>query len=191
MTTFKTRLQIYGRLLKTHWFIVLCFLGFCFIATLSAQGFDPLFLGLITFFLWIIGPSLIFIVCFAEHYKEKRKTRLKPEDLMAFVMAFSLSFSVVFTNWPLRLNFLISHPALVREAQNLAAKMPSVYPRWVGGFYVQKSAVEHGATCFWTQGDSEEVNRSGIILNPKGGKPPFNLWSDVSLGDNWHAISED
>jgi hypothetical protein len=188
MTDIQLRIGEFWIFLKMHWFIVLCISGFCAIVAISAQGFDTFILGILVFFLWIIGPSMILLVWFAARYQEKRKTRLKPVNLAAFAMCCSLSWSVVFTDWPLRLNFLLSRPALVREAQNLVARKPASSGHWVGGFYVQKSAVERGVICFWTDGDS---NRTGIIFNPKGGTPPFNLWSELPLGGNWHVITED
>lgn len=172
-----------------RWFIVLCVLGFCCFATLSAQGFDPLFLSIWAVLLWIFGPSLIFVVWFAARYQEKRKTRLKPANLLAYAMCCSLSFSVAFFNWPLRLNFLLSRPALVHEVQNLTANKTSTSPRWVGGFYVRETVIDSGSLCLWT--DNDPSGRTGLVYMPAGSQPALNLWSDVPLGKNWHAISED
>jgi amino acid transporter len=162
-----TRITILLWLFKAHWFILLCVLGFCFTVHLSAQGFDTLLLVIALVFLWILIPSAIFLFWIAVQRAERRKTRLKPVNLTVFAMCCSLSFSVAFLQWPLRLNYNFSKPALVQEAKRIFKNQAATYPRWVGGFYVLEATAERNCVCFWT--DTDLSGRTGIVYNPQGG----------------------
>lgn len=189
MTVIRQKIQEFWLFLATYWFVLLCVCGFCYFAVISAQGSDPLLALMLNVLLWIFAPSLIYVIWFTVCYREKRKVCFKSLNLVVYVVCGALSFSTALLRWPLHLNFLVSRPALTQEIQKLAVQDSSGYPRWVGGFHILEANVERGSLCFWTY--KEYGGRTGLVYNPQGGEPFFNLWSSASLGGNWHVITED
>jgi hypothetical protein len=187
--TFGANLTMLLRSLKRHWFIILCLLSFGFVTYLSAQVIDTFSLIILTVLLWICVPSAAFLFWVAIERAAWRKPKLKPYNLVVFGICCLLSFSIALVQWPFKINYRLSHAALVREARQPTFNKPAYYPRRVGGFYVRAGGDENGCACFWT--DTHPSGRTGIVYCPNGDKPPFNLWDSTSLGGNWHAIKED
>ena len=179
--------SLYG--LKINWLRILFLLMLALVIYVSAQGFDPKLFIIAVVFLWVFIPSAIYLFWVMVQRAKRRHIQVQTKTLVVFSMCFLLSFSVALLQWPLRLNYALSKPALAQEAQQVAKNQATSFPRWVAGFYVLEATAKRNCVCFWT--DTDPSGRTGIVYNLKGGQPPFNLWSSTSFGENWHLVSED
>lgn len=105
------------------------------------------------------------------------------------VSLLALSMSVMATDWPLRLNYLVSRAEIDRIAAQIDAGENVSFPRRVGLLQVMAAGKHgNGAVCLWTALDP--AGKTGFVRCPKG-DAGFNLWSVMSLDDRWQFITED
>lgn len=97
--------------------------------------------------------------------------------------------SVMFTQWPFRLAFLISQPSLERLSVIVEKGQTPSMPAWVGLFQIQKiERSPHGILCFWTHPCPS--GSDGFVMTSPA-HVPFNLFDMTSLTSRWQFIMED
>src|SRR5205807_2528160 len=97
--------------------------------------------------------------------------------------------SVAFSQWPLRVSYALSRPSFDALAKHVRAGDPIYVPRRAGLFAIRKAEISYsGVICLWTT-----VNPGGNTGFVQCGPDhiPLNLWSSISLDNQWQFISED
>jgi hypothetical protein len=107
---------------------------------------------------------------------------------VGLVVCLGVTISVAVWDWPLRLAFAASRPALERAAADVRSGKQVVNER-VGVFFIRSGNMT-GANipCLWT--DTNPAGRTGFVQT-RPDVLPFNLWSAIHLDDRWYLISED
>ena len=90
-------------------------------------------------------------------------------------------------NWPLRVAFVVSRPALEQAASQLKVGK-RVSNQWAGTFFIRRGELRGAIACLWINTDS--AGSTGFVQTPPT-LLPFNMWSEISLDDRWQLISED
>lgn len=107
-----------------------------------------------------------------------------------------LAATIVFTNWPMKLSFALSKPALDRFADAVAEHRSPTLPKRVGAYVIH--AVEtrpvtqgtNGLTvCLWML--PRERQHVGFVRSPAGVTPEFNPWTHSRMDVHWHYFGED
>jgi hypothetical protein len=118
------------------------------------------------------------------------RARVSVAHLVFLVALGGLIVSVPWTQWPLRVAFAISRPALADLAQQLAAGEYPGFPCRAGAFLILRGETDQGRPCLWT--DTNPSGRTGFVKRTATvPNNAFNLWSDVELDADWRLISED
>ncbi|MFO0954174.1 MAG: hypothetical protein U0835_24065 [Isosphaeraceae bacterium] len=105
--------------------------------------------------------------------------------------------SIFFTDWPMRLAFLASRPALERLADRAATGATMTAPEQAGVFLVIGSAVDPQTGNVGLITNAGGGNRSGFTRLPPGADPerrygPFyNFNHEVNVGGRWWYQDED
>jgi hypothetical protein len=101
--------------------------------------------------------------------------------------------SILFTNWPMRLSFATSAPALDRLAEQVASGQLPILPGRAGVFTissVETRPVSGGlAVCLWTS--PLKRGHIGFVRSPAGITPQFNPWTHTKFSSRWHHFGED
>jgi hypothetical protein len=101
--------------------------------------------------------------------------------------------SIVLTNWPMKLSFAASTPALDRLAAQVAAGQTPSLPTRAGAYTiraVETRLVTGGlAICLWTAPTGR--GHVGFVQSPAGVTPNVNPWTHTQLGARWHHFAED
>ena len=101
--------------------------------------------------------------------------------------------SILFTNWPMRLSFAASAPALDRLADQVVSGQTPALPGRAGAFTitaVETRPISGGvAVCLWTSPPSR--GHVGFVRSPVGVTPEVNPWTHTRLGSRWHHFGED
>lgn len=118
----------------------------------------------------------------------RRSRKIVAAALCALPLSLAGITSVAIWNWPLRLAFIISQPAL----EELAADVTNgrvITNKRAGLFFIQRAElVRAGIPCLWV--DTDPAARTGFV-ETRTAVLPFNLWSVISLSEQWQLISED
>jgi hypothetical protein len=113
----------------------------------------------------------------------------------AFVAAVSiLPTTMLFTQWPFKLAFAASRPALERLADQVAAGVRVSKPVPAGAFRIVASAVDPATGGVALITDPNPNGRSGFERRgpgTPGGGPFFNLRFDMQLSAKWWYLEED
>jgi hypothetical protein len=97
--------------------------------------------------------------------------------------------SVFVYQWPLRMAYLLSQPAIEQVADDMRAGRPFHGPALVGAFRIERAEISpQGVPCLWM--DLNPAGRTGLV-QCSSYRPPFNLWSLTSLDERWQCITED
>ena len=101
--------------------------------------------------------------------------------------------SILFTNWPMKLSFTASRPALDRLAEQVVAGQTPALPTRAGAYIihaVETRAVSGGqAICLWTAPLKRQ--HVGFVQSPAGVTPHVNPWTHTQLTTRWHHFAED
>jgi hypothetical protein len=173
------------RLLRTLPLILATFV----VIGMSLLAYESLTMVLGGFLLVMMATlaTLLADICSGKSVFSRRKWSRKSWQLVGIYLAVCLS--VWMTDWPLRIAFALSRPTLERAAQELKVGKPVPSPRFIGLFYIWRAELNgKGQPCFWTALDS--TGPAGFVLAPFG-DPHYNLWSKVTLSNDWYLIKED
>jgi hypothetical protein len=97
--------------------------------------------------------------------------------------------SIVVTQWPLRLAFQLTEHQFNDVSSDLKRGQSFPKPFRIGPFKFEKAEINrHGLVCLWT--DSSSGDLDGFVQTTPD-VLPFNLWSTISLSDEWQYIVED
>ncbi len=116
---------------------------------------------------------------------------------LLLVLALSLApLAIPFTQWPLRLAFLGSRPALERLANQVALGTAITKPRWAGAFRVLGSTVDRasgnvGLITAHVSSDRFGFERFGPRGSPGRSGAFYYLSSEVQLNQKWRYGEED
>ena len=132
----------------------------------------------------------------------RREIVRRRSPLLAWPLVIVLSarpLTMVFTDWPLRLAFLASKPALDRLADRVAAGHAPGRPVRTGLFMVVKSKVDPTTGNVGLVSDSDSSGRSGFVrVSPTSSTSPgrvsgpfYNLNVDLQMGESWRYQNED
>jgi hypothetical protein len=154
---------------------------------LSFQGTDIISLWLITICLFFPAALLSFLLPFelkgVPLLKDRRTVKALTQG------AFLLSVSALALNWPLRVAFLLSRPALEQLASEVQAGKTLHFPRKAGYFTIHSAGTEQ------TYPDVFYMRTSnGMILAPltkKESQGKFNVDFLVPLGFGWVWVDDD
>jgi hypothetical protein len=153
----------------------------------SASGHEPVSVGIMAalglFGILAVAPILVF---------HDLGGRVRFSVLhCALVLALALCMlSVPLTQWPLRLAFAISRPALDDLAVRLSAGDYPEFPCRAGVFWIKSGQTNQGRPCLWT--DPQSSGPTGFVKRTATAPNNwFNLWSDVALDADWRLVSED
>ena len=147
--------------------------------------------------LWLYGSvlglcsltALLFTV--VQAHRSQSGPRWKKSRQRA-TLAFCLVVSVLSLNWPMRLAFILSRPALNQAAQQLLAGDPVATPRRIGLFRIaaaelfQNPSKPEQIPSLWTDLGSGGDLMGFVQSGP--GKPPFIMWSHMRLDRDWQFI---
>jgi hypothetical protein len=99
--------------------------------------------------------------------------------------------SIAFMQWPLRLSFAISRPALERMADQVAQGRNPAVPARIGLIVILRTELRGGTPCLWTADDP--TGPTGFIRVTA--ESTFDgsqiAWSYCRLADGWRLFSED
>ena len=94
--------------------------------------------------------------------------------------------SVILSNWPLRLHYLIAKPALESMAADAIAGRKLRVPARAGLFWIKEAEVRDGIVCLWT--DLHPWGYTGFVRTDQ---ERFNPWNMVVLSRDWQLMVED
>lgn len=109
-------------------------------------------------------------------------------------IAFCIVVSVIAFNWPMRIAFVLSRPALNQAAQQLLAGDPVPTPRRIGLFRIEAAELSRGMMgndqipALWTDWTSPPSGDHMGFVQSGAGKPPFIMWSHMRLDGDWQFI---
>jgi hypothetical protein len=150
----------------------------CFNIVLSARGAESLMIWICAALTILPGVALVALISAIG----SRSHVLFSTVLLAMIV------SVPTTNWPLRVTFWLSQAALAQLANELDDGEGISFPCNAGLFRVEMGEIKQGCTCLWL--DPHPGGPRGFVrCTPQ--EPPLNLWSTISLGNNWHLVAED
>jgi hypothetical protein len=109
--------------------------------------------------------------------------------LFDLTVLLGLIVSVPVTNWPLRATFWLSRSAIEQLADAVERGEDVTFPHRAGLFQVQVGGRRSEQTFLWL--DPHLGGPRGFVKAPANEPPWFNLWSSISLGENWYLIQED
>ncbi len=115
---------------------------------------------------------------------------------IVLVMGFA-SPTMILTNWPLRLAFLVSRPAFDRLADRVASGMVLRQPEWAGLYLVVGSAVDPATGNVGLVINPDPSGRSGFLrlgkdVTPEHRQGPFyNFNTDLRMNTRWWYQDED
>ena len=113
--------------------------------------------------------------------------------LALLVVWLLLCAGMVRTNWPMRLSFAASTPALDRLAEQVAAGETPSLPTRAGAYLIRaletRPAGGGVAVCLWTA--PPEGQHVGFVRSPAGVTPLVNPWTHSQLSPRWHHFAAD
>lgn len=167
------------------------------IYALNLWGFASMFVGLLCGVPLVLGSGTAWSVAATRRGAARQLSPFAVWPLVA-VLA-TLPLTMLLAQWPLRLAFLASRPALDRLADAVATGQAPGWPARAGFFMVVNSAVDPTTGNVGLITDPNPSGRSGFVrVNPAGGVSPVglggpfhNLGGDLPMGGGWRYQSED
>lgn len=148
---------------------------------------------LVVFTLPVALLALVAAVVSWARWKERPRRWLALAGLLFCPL---LAGNMLLTNWPMKLSFALSKPALDHLADAVAAQRAPALPRRAGAYVIH--AVEtrpvaddtNGLTvCLWML--PLERQHVGFVRSPAGVTPEFNPWTRSRMDAQWHYFGED
>lgn len=151
----------------------------------SAAGEDSL--GMLV--LGILGTPVVLLLCCLWPRKWQVRYWIA-RSLVVIPLSLVILLTVVWTAWPLHLNFIHCRPELSRLAARVEGGEKIATPIRVGLFTVYAIELRRGIVCLWT---SRTGTESGLVKATSqqiqhGG---FNVWSVTPLDKDWTLYQED
>jgi hypothetical protein len=143
---------------------------------------------------WILGCGAAWCTAATRKDAVPRRSRV-----LAWTLVLTLSLApltALLTNWPFRLAFLASQPALDRLADQAASGVPVTTPEWAGAFVIVASAVDPKTGNVGLITDPNPGGRGGFERYGPRGSPGargafYNFWSETQLNEKWRFAEED
>ena len=162
-------------------------LATCVLVGMSVAAIEPLTFLLCGILLIAVAGGMT--VLLAVLLSGKKRNQRNRKEWMAIGISVILCVSILISEWPLRIAYMLSRSAMEQAAANLKAGEPWNGPQRLGVIYVRQAELNaRGTVCFWT--DLDPSGRTGFVQCPAP-KAEFNLWSRISLDGGWQLISED
>jgi hypothetical protein len=169
----------------------------CFVASMAGS---PSIVVILSALPCLIGTAVVVGFGAAWCFASARDLKLSRRSLVlrwTVVAVISLApVTMLFTQWPFRLAFLVSRPALERLADEVGAGAPLTSPRWAGVFVIVGSAVDAKTGNVGLITDPNPSGRTGFerygaLGRPGAGGAFYNFWSEMQLDENWRFAEED
>jgi len=101
----------------------------------------------------------------------------------------ALFVGIVWSHIPLRIAFRIHRAEFDRVASQIEAGAPPATPFWIGPFRIKMAGHRCDSGTPYLSSNQEEWEIDGFVRHPHG--QGFNLWSCITLDDEWSYIAED
>jgi len=167
--------------------LLLGWVGAAFVAGFFATLFPVLFISVFGAPAAVVALLVAVVALVCGKFQRRRWPQIALLAACPLVVA-----SILFTNWPMRLSFAASKPALGRLAEQVAAGQTPSLPTRAGAYVVRAVQIEPVtggmAVCLWTQPQHGHI---GFVWSPVGVTPPFNQWTHTRLSSQWHHFGED
>ncbi len=164
--------------------LVYCLLSACTIVVLTAIGFGDVLLPA-----YLLCSSLLIVTAALTLLGQTISTSRRFTHLLVGLSSLTLIISSCFTLWPMRLTYALSHASLHALAQRIQSGEKITTPVQAGFFRVTKAELSsHGIVCLWTV--PRPGGNTGFVQTTPD-HIPFNLWSMISLDNQWQFITED
>lgn len=178
--------------LSPYWQLVAAAVSMATVSALVCEkGFVVLF-GLFAVYCWLLW-GLPTLGSRMAGPAEKRP-RMSLKQMLTVVACFALIVSVLVNDWPFRVRFAISRPAIDRLADQVERGYVLDEPRQAGLFRIRGAERRRVAaaryTCLWI--DPDPAGPAGFVrCLPQEAKALFNLWSTTRMSEGWQYIVED
>ena len=174
-----------------------CSLAALCIYALNMGGIASMFLGSVCGIPLILGFGTAWSAAATRRETVRRRSPLLAWPLV--IVLATLPLTILFTQWPLRLAFLASKPALDRLADRVATGQAPLRPIRAGLFMVVNSAVDPTTGNVGLITDPNPSGRSGFVrVSPAPNTSPsrvsgpfYNLNGDLQMGWGWRYQNED
>ena len=109
-------------------------------------------------------------------------------------MLFTLVPAILFvgiasTHIPLRITFRLYRAEFDRAAAQIEAGDPPATPFWIGPFKIKMAGRRGDSGTPYLSSNQAEWEIEGFVRHPDG--HGFNIWSCITLDDEWSYIAED
>jgi hypothetical protein len=168
-----------------------------FIYGMTMWGFAGMFVELLCGVPMILGFGTAWAAAATRRETVRRSSPFVVWPLV--VVLATLPLTMLFTQWPFRVAFLVSRPALDRLADRVATGMAPGGPVRAGLFIAVNSAVDPTTGNVGLITDPNSSVRTGFVrVSPPAGTssggasgPFHNLNSDLPMGGGWRYQTED
>jgi hypothetical protein len=171
-------------------------------ASVAALGAFLMSIGGFVLMYLVSSLAIPAIFCSGEAWAAlatRRDASHRRSPMVAWPLVFALAIAplaMMFTDWPLRLAFLASRPALERLADRVEAGQALRRPEWAGRYRVVGSAIDPRTGNVGLVLSPNPAGRSGFVRLVPGWPPVHhgplsNLNFDVPLGGRWSYQDED
>ena len=110
-------------------------------------------------------------------------------SLLSVLVPAVLFVAIASTHIPLRIIFPIYRAEFDRAAAQIEAGDPPATPFWIGPFKIEMVGRHGDSGPPYLSSNRAEWGIDGFVRHPEG--QGFNLWSCITLDDEWSYIAED
>jgi uncharacterized membrane protein YuzA (DUF378 family) len=168
-----------------HICLAYCLISTFIIVVLVAIGFGDTLINPA----YLLCISLLIISAAMTLLGQTTSVKRRISYLLVGLSCLALIVTACLTLWPMRLTYALSQASLHSLAQRIQTGEKITTPVQVGFFRVTKAELSpQGIVCLWTV--PRPGGNTGFVQCPPD-NIPFNLWSTISLDNQWQFITED
>jgi hypothetical protein len=147
---------------------------------------------------WLIVGTMLYAylltallgVQFRRGVPASRPWQISVRRMLLNVAVACCVLSVLTTDWPLRLRFELSRPAMEALADRVQQGQSPATPAYAGLFWILAAESNRaGQPCLWTR--LQPGGNTGLVRCRANTAPELNLASSLPLGDGWYLVAED